>query len=147
MGRRARRRRGEPGEPRRRRGRDWEAPGAVLKGPPITVSCECGEQRQLAYGESWECESCGRSYDTTRIPREQYEEIRRLSMRFRVLPVGFALLVALAAIVFTLTGNIPGVFFLLPVALVTWFVFIRPVHRKRYRQALKGLPRWELRAE
>ena len=53
----------------------------------------------------------------------------------------------LAAIVFTLTGNIPGVFFLLPVALVTWFVFIRPFHRKRYQEAIKGLPVWQLRSE
>ena len=46
-----------------------------------------------------------------------------------------------------LTGNVPGVFFLLPVALISWFIFIRPVHRKRYRAALEGLPRWQLRAE
>jgi hypothetical protein len=111
------------------------------------VSCECGEQRQLAYGERWRCESCGRSYDTERIPREQYEEIRKLSLRFRALPVAFALGVALLAIAFTLTGNVPGVFFLLPTALVIWFVFIRPFHRKRYRQAIGGLPRWKLRAE
>ena len=147
MGRRERRRGGTGEDPPRRARRDWEDPGAVTKGPPITVTCECGERRELAYGERWQCESCGRSYDTNRIPPEQYDQIRKLSMRFRVLPVGFALLVALAAIVFTLTGNIPGVFFLLPVALVTWFIFIRPVHRKRYREALKGLPRWELRAE
>jgi hypothetical protein len=147
MGRRERRRGGRDQEPRRRQPRDWEAPGAVLKGPPITVSCECGEKRELAYGERWECDSCGRTYDTTRIPHEQYEEIRRLSLRYRVLPVGYSLFVALVAIFFTLTGNVPGVFFLLPVALIAWFIFIRPIHRKRYRAALKGLPRWELRAE
>ena len=107
----------------------------MVKGPPISVSCECGETAALAYGERWSCPSCGRSYDTTRIPREQYEEIRRLSLRYRALPVGFALGVALLAIFFTLTGNVPGVFFLLPTALIVWFVFLRPVHRKRYRQA------------
>ena len=148
MGRRERRRGGRAAEaPRRRQRRDWETPGAVLKGPPITVTCECGEKRELAYGERWKCESCGRVYDTRRIPREQYEEIRRLSLRYRALPVGFALLVALVAIIFTLTGNVPGVFFLLPVALVTWFVFLRPVHRRRYRRAIRGRPRWQLGAD
>jgi hypothetical protein len=39
------------------------------------------------------------------------------------------------------------VFFLLPVALVLWFVFLRPLHRKRYRRAIKSLPRWELQAD
>ena len=63
------------------------------------------------------------------------------------MPVAFGALIAILAIVFTLTGNWPGVFFLMPVALVGWFVFIRPFHRKRYRAAIGNLPRWELRAE
>jgi ribosomal protein S27AE len=142
----ARRRRQGRERPRRQK-RELEAPGSVLKGPRITVNCECGETQYLAYGERWRCGNCGRSYDTNRIPQEQYEEIRQISLRFRMLPIAFGALVAAAAIVFTLTGNIPGVFFLLPVALVTWFVFIRPVHRKRYREAIKGLPVWQLRAE
>ena len=119
----------------------------MLKGPPITVTCECGEKRELGYGERWVCESCGRSYDTTRIPRDQYDEIRKLSLRYRALPVAYAVVIAVVALVFTLTGNVPGVFFLFPVALITWFIFIRPAHRKRYRAALKRLPRWQLRAE
>jgi len=86
-------------------------------------------------------------YDTNRIPREDYERIREISLRYRLLPIAFGALVALLAIVFRLTGNIPGVFFLLPVALVTWFVFIRPLHRRRYREAIKGLPVWQLRSE
>ena len=150
MGRRERRKGSgaDKAAPRRRRQRrDWEEPGAVLKGPPITVTCECGEKRELAYGERWECETCGRAYDTTRIPREQYDEIRKLSIRYRILPVAYAIFVAVVALVFMLTGNVPGVFFLLPVALISWFIFIRPVHRKRYRAALKGLPRWQLRAD
>ena len=147
MGRRERRR-GQRGDPAKQRvARDWERPGAIVKGPPITVTCECGEKRELAYGERWECESCGRSWDTGRIPADQYDQIRRLSLRFRAVPVAFGAVVALLAIFFTLTGNIPGVFFLLPTALVLWFVFLRPLHRKRYRRAIKTLPRWELRAD
>ncbi|MET0510616.1 MAG: hypothetical protein ABW135_02890 [Thermoleophilaceae bacterium] len=54
---------------------------------------------------------------------------------------------AVLAIFFTLSGNIFGVFFLLPVALTIWFVFLRPVHRKRYYRAVAGLPKWELGPE
>ena len=127
--------------------RDWEGPGAILKGPPITVTCECGEKRQLSYGERWRCESCGRSWDTGRIPAEQYQEIRRVSLRFRAIPVLFGFVIGVLAVVFGLTGNVFGVLFLMPVALVSWFVFLRPLHRKRYRAAIQTLPRWELRAE
>ena len=149
MGRRNRRRGSadEPSGRRRRQLRELEAPGSVLKGPRITVNCECGRLNYLSYGESWTCENCGRSYDTRHIPAEDYDQIRQITFRYRLLPIAFGAFVALVAIVFTLTGNIPGVFFLLPVALVIWFVFIRPVHRKRYREAIQGLPVWQLRSE
>jgi hypothetical protein len=140
-------RRGRPGERRRRERLDREAPGSVLGGPPIAVTCECGEKRDLRYGESWTCERCGRRWDTSRIPREQYDVVRRTQLRFRVLPVALGLLVAALAIFFTLTGNIFSVFFLLPVALSVWFVFLRPLHRRRYRAAIADLPRWELHPE
>jgi hypothetical protein len=134
--------------PRRRRVRlGREAPGAVFGGPPIAVTCECGEKRDLAYGDAWTCERCGRRWDTNHIPREQYEVVRRTQLRFRVLPVVVGLVVAALAIFFTLTGNIFSVFFLLPVALSVWFVFLRPMHRRRYRAAIADLPRWELHPE
>lgn len=145
MGRRARRRpEGERVAPERL-GR--EAPGTVLRGPPIAVTCECGTKEDLRYGDAWTCEQCGRRWDTTQIPREQYEAVRRTQLRYRALPVGLGALVAALAIFFTLTGNVFSVFFLLPIALTTWFVFLRPMHRKRYRAAISDLPRWELRPE
>src|SRR3954465_11452743 len=98
-----------PGRPRRERlGR--EAPGSVLGGPPISVTCECGAKRDLRYGESWTCDACGRRWDTTQIPREQYEAVRRTQLRFRVLPVVVGVAVTALAIFFTLTGNVFSVF-------------------------------------
>jgi hypothetical protein len=142
---RGRRQRPEARAPRERLGR--EAPGSVLGGPPIAVTCECGVKHDARYGEVWTCERCGRRWDTNQIPREQYEAVRRTQLRFRVLPVAVGLLVTALAVFFTLTGNVFSVFFLLPVALTVWFVFLRPMHRKRYRRAIADLPRWELRPD
>jgi hypothetical protein len=124
-----------------------EAPGSVLRGPPITVTCNCGEKRYLRYGETWECESCGRRWNTRQIPPEQYELIRRTQLRFRLVPIALGVIVAALAIFFTLTGNIVNVFILLPLSIMLWFSFIRPAHRKRYRAAIADLPRWQLRPE
>jgi Flp pilus assembly protein TadB len=118
-----------------------------MAGPPITVTCECGARHDLAYGERWTCEACGRSYDAGRIPREEYDAVRRTQRRFRTLPVGLGLLVLGLSMFFTLTGNVFSVFFLLPLALTAWFVLLRPAHRRRYRDAIAELPRWDLRAE
>ena len=124
-----------------------ERPGAVLRGPPIAVTCQCGEKRDLSYGEEWTCANCGRRWDTSRIPPDQYEAIRRTQLRFRVLPVAYGVGVLALAMFFTLTGNIFSVFVLLPLALMIWFYFVRPAHRRRYRRAIAELPRWELRPE
>ena len=124
-----------------------EQPGSVVKGPPITVTCDCGERTQLFYGERWTCPSCGRTYDTRNVPEHEYAAIRRVQRRFRALPIALGLLVAALAIFFTLTGNAFSVFVLLPLSVATWFAFIRPLHRRRYRAAIAELPRWNLRAE
>jgi hypothetical protein len=138
--------------PRRRARRERvrlgrEEPGAVLRGPPITITCECGEKRHLHYGEAWQCERCARRWDTRQIPAEQYEAIRRLQWRFRLVPIALGVVVAALAIFFTLTGNIFNVFVLMPLALMIWFVFLRPTHQRRYRKAISDLPRWELRPQ
>jgi hypothetical protein len=127
--------------------REREKPGAILRGPPITIGCECGVKHDLDYGERWTCEQCGRTYDSNRIPREEYEIVRRTQLRFRVLPVVMGLIVMALAIFFTLSGNIYSVFLLLPLALMLWFGILRPLHRQRYRRAIADLPRWNLRAE
>ena len=124
-----------------------EAPGTVLRGPPITVTCDCGSARGLRYGEQWVCENCGRRWNTSQIPPEQYASIRKLQLRFRILPIMLGLLVAALAIFFTLTHNVLSVFFLLPCSMVIWFAILRPVHRARYRSAIARLPRWSLHPE
>ena len=80
-------------------------------------------------------------------PPEDYQAIRRLQMRYRALPVALGLLVAATAALFTLSGNVFSIFFLLPLALTGWFVFVRPAPRRRYRAAVARLPRWDLHAE
>ena len=104
-------------------------------------SATCATARQ------WQCERCGKRWDTRQIPAEQYEAIRRLQWRFRLVPIALGLVVAALAIFFTLTGNIFNVFVLLPLAMMIWFVFLRPTHQRRYRQAISDLPRWELRPQ
>jgi preprotein translocase subunit YajC len=59
----------------------------------------------------------------------------------------YGLAVLALAMFFTLTGNIFSVFILLPLAVMFWFYFVRPAHRRRYRKAIADLPKWELRPQ
>jgi hypothetical protein len=136
---------GAPSPPRARREKiGHEAPGTVLHGPPIAITCACGHRHSVRYGETWTCPDCSRLWDTSDVPREDYEAIRRITLRFRVLPVVLGLLVATVALFFILTGNGAAVFVLLPLSLMVWFTFLRDAHRRRYRAALAQRQRWRL---
>lgn len=143
---RARRRRvaGRDTTGRRREKIGHEAPGTVLRGPPIAITCACGERHSVPYGTVWTCPDCARVWDTSDVPREDYEAIRRITLRFRVLPVALGLLVATVALFFIITGNTTAVFVLLPLSLMVWFTYLRDAHRRRYRAALAERQRWRL---
>jgi Flp pilus assembly protein TadB len=116
------------------------------RGPPITVRCECGEFRYLAYGERWRCERCGRTWDTGRIPEEDYAAVRSIQRRYIAVPLGALVVVLATAILFMIYGRIYAIV-LLPMALTIWFTFIRPLQRRRLRERIAELPEWKLEPE
>jgi hypothetical protein len=125
-----------------------ELPRSVRKGPPITVTCECGQKRDLQYGEQWQCEGCGRSYDTRKIPLEEYAAIRRTQLRYRLIPLIAGLILLGAMIVFFIAGSAFSGLVLIAFVGASWVMFVRPFFRTRYRKSLgKNLPSWNLKAD
>jgi hypothetical protein len=125
-----------------------ELPRSVRKGPPITVTCECGQKRDLQYGEQWQCEGCGRSYDTRKIPVKEYAAIRRTQLRYRLIPLIAGLILLAAMIVFFIAGSAFSGLVLIAFVGASWVMFVRPFFRTRYRKSLgKNLPTWNLRAD
>jgi hypothetical protein len=119
-------------------------PRSVRRGPPITLTCECGEKRHLRYGERWRCEKCSRSWDTAKIPVEQYAAIRTTQLRFRRVPIAISVLALVAVIACVVVGKALGGLLVVAILATTWSMFFRPIHRRRYRQALAELPTWQI---
>lgn len=124
-----------------------EVSRAVRRGPPITVTCECGERRHLRYGERWRCETCGKTWNTNRIPVEQYAAIRATQLRFRRIPMAISVVALIAAVASIIAGQAIGGLLLVAVVATTWSMFFRPLHRRRYRAALAELPTWTIKPE
>jgi hypothetical protein len=108
------------------------------------LTCKCGERRYLHYGESWTCEKCGRSWNTLRIPIEQYAEVRRTQLRFRRIPLAVSLISLACVIAFVVMGRAFGGLILVAFAATAWSMFVRPLHKRRYREAIAKLPSWEI---
>jgi hypothetical protein len=119
-----------------------------MKPPPISLTCDCGEQTSVAYGERWACPKCGRRYDTGDIPEGEYRELTELSRRYR--RAGWALVTAAAAMtLFLALFGLPyQVFIVVPAILLVWFTYIRPILRRRYRRRIGELTSsWHLHGE
>jgi Flp pilus assembly protein TadB len=113
-----------------------------LRRPPITVKCDCGESRDVAYGDRWRCE-CGRSWNTGQIPTEEYEGLLRRMRRHEV--EALAMVAVAAAVMVPLIVVVSSRFILLvPLAMMGWLFVILPRWRRRYRRTARGAPRWEL---
>jgi hypothetical protein len=117
-----------------------------MRGPPITVACECGETRHVPYGERWTCENCGRSWNTAQIPAEEYWGMMRDMRRLRLVPIAVALG---SAVVFGLLALFvaESLFILFPVVLAGWFLLYMPIWRRKVRRQARSLPKWQLRPE
>jgi hypothetical protein len=117
-----------------------------VKGPPITVTCKCGEVRQVPYGETWHCETCNRSWNTSQIPADVYWGIMREMRNYRLVVIGIALAlgVGFGLLAFLVAQRL---ILLLPVVLAFWLVWFMPWWRRKIRRRVRSLPTWQLEPE
>jgi hypothetical protein len=124
-----------------------DLPRSIRRGPKITIACECGEKRYLQYGERWTCEKCGRTWNTRRIPLEEYAALRRTQLRYRRVPLLIATLSLVCVVVFIVLGEAFGGLIVVGFGATAWSMFGRPFHRRRYREQLAKIPSWKIEPE
>jgi hypothetical protein len=117
-----------------------------MKGAPITVKCDCGEIQYVAYGDVWECSTCGRRWNTEQIPAEEYWGVMREAKRQRLLMMGVAVAIAVGFALLALTMG-PAAWGLAPIVIGAWFLFLMPRWRRKLRVQARSLPRWQLHPE
>jgi hypothetical protein len=100
----------------------------------------------VPYGEVWQCDSCGRRWNTAQIPAGEYWGIMRDMRRMRFAVIGIAL--ALTAIFGLLALLVAGsLLLLLPPVLAGWFIWYMPWWRRKVRRRARDVPKWNLRPE
>jgi hypothetical protein len=118
-----------------------------MKGAPITVRCDCGEIEHVAYGDTWECPSCGRRWNTAQIASDDYWGIMREMRRYRLEVIAVSLVLGVALAV-TLANLGSRRFFPLVMGVMgVWFLVYMPRWRKKVRARARSLPKWKLRPE
>jgi hypothetical protein len=117
-----------------------------MEPPAIQVTCECGTARSVPYGEVWQCETCGRRWNTEQIPPEEFRALSDAVRRYRLQSLVFGavmLAIFVPLIVFVdirlgVTGLI--IFF-------AWAFLVRPRQRRRLIETIRSGSRWQLHPE
>ena len=117
-----------------------------MRGPPITIRCDCGEAASLRYGETWQCPSCGRRWNTAQIPAEEYGGLTRELRRYKLFAVGVALAVLVAYVPLVVFVD-EGIIFTAPILLAGLAILGGPFWKRRVRRAIAERPRWQLHPE
>lgn len=124
----------------------WQLHSEDVKGPPITVKCECGELKHVPYGEVWECEQCGRRWNTNQIPAEEYDGLLREMRRFRLSAIGAAVVLGAGFGLLAIFVS-QSLFLMLPAVLGLWYIWYMPFWRRKVRRRARNLPTWQLTKE
>jgi hypothetical protein len=118
----------------------------VPGGPPIAITCECGEAGAVPHGERWTCPSCGRAWNTAQIPLEEYERRNRTMRRFKIEIAVWAALLLVVFVPLVLFVS-SGYLFLGLMITLAWMLLYMPYWRRRLKRAAANAPRWELKPE
>ena len=117
-----------------------------MKRPPITIKCECGEVKNVVYGQRWVCDRCQRSWNTNQIPAEEYEGLLRRVRRHKVEALAMAAIAAAVLVPLIVVVN-SGFIAVIPPVMAMWLFMFLPFWRRRYRRTAHGAPRWNLHPE
>lgn len=102
---------------------------------PLTIRCECGESHKATLGETVEC-SCGRRYDTSTLPPDGFAGVQARRARIRLyLQLGIVFIVV-AIVLSAVFWGLKGVALAIPLAGLSWFLFIGKWYRRRWLRDL-----------
>jgi hypothetical protein len=113
----------------------------------ITITCDCKAVADVAYGDRWACEACGKTWDTTQIPSAEYDELIRGVRRYRLIALGPPLLLAAILIPLAVLAGLQFAL-LLFVLVMAWGLLVIPQLRRRASTHLRNSAKsWKLRPE
>ena len=68
-------------------------------------------------------------------------------MRYRRVPLAISVFALVCVVAFILVGKALGGLIVVGLLATTWSMFFRPIHRRKYRQAIAELPTWKIKPE
>ena len=118
-----------------------------MHAPEIAITCDCGRVGRVPLGERWSCEQCGRAWDTSQIPRDEYDALMRRVRRYSFLTVAPPLLLAAILVPLAVVGDVRYAFLLFVLVMAYALLVLPHLRNRARREILDAAPRWKLRPD
>jgi hypothetical protein len=118
-----------------------------VQAPPITITCDCGAVKDLGYGERWQCEECGKTWDTAQIPQGEYDALLRGLKRYRLLVLLPPALLAAILVPLAVLSGVQFAFLLFVLAMSYALLVVPQLRRRAAARMRESTKRWKLRPE
>jgi hypothetical protein len=118
-----------------------------MRAPDIAITCDCGRVGRVPLGDRWTCEECGRSWDTSQIPRDEYDALMRRVRRYSLLTVAPPLLLAAILVPLAVLVDVSYAFLLFVLVMGYALLVLPQLRKSARRQVLDAAPRWQLRPD
>jgi hypothetical protein len=118
-----------------------------VREPSITLTCDCGNAALVGYGKRWTCESCGKTWDTSQIPREEYDALLASVKRYRLLTIGPPLALCAVLVPLAIFVDVRYAFLLFVLILAHGLLILPHLRRRASQHVLDSAPKWKLRPE
>jgi hypothetical protein len=101
----------------------------------------------VAYGNRWTCPECGRTWDTSQIPADDYDALLRGVRQYRLLVLGPPLLLAAILVPLAAMVGIQYAFLLFVLVLAYGLLAVPQLRRHASRRMRESTKSWKLRPE
>lgn len=118
-----------------------------MQAPPITITCDCGAVTDLAYGERWQCEQCGKTWDTSQIPRGEYDALLRSLKQYRVVVLLPPILLAAVLVPLAVLSGVQFAFLLFVFVMGYGLLVVPQLRRRATARMRESTTRWKLHPE
>lgn len=118
-----------------------------MREPPITLTCDCGVAAHVRYGQRWTCPTCGKTWDTSQIPSEDYAQLMRSVRRYRLLTIGPPLTFAAVLIPLAVLRGVQFALLLLVLVLMHALLVMPKVRERATASAMRNTRSWKLRPD
>ena len=118
-----------------------------VRKPPITITCDCGALGYIPYGERWQCEQCGKAWNTSQIPQAEYDSLLAGVRRYRLLVVGPPLVLAAVMIPLAVLVGIQYAFLLFVLVMAHGLLVVPQIRRRTTAASSARSTSWKLSPE